>query len=355
MLTNILHLDNTGPCSHLVSVIEQRIQSLPKRLRRTRPLSISRNRSTGLCDVHKGLNSDLINDILIRVQHEVTSGFRQIEEYPELVGAVEAEILAKLRTLQGMWTKPQMDKPVAPNALPYQINGCAACILARIAADSEMIRNLRVVLQSRTRTRKYHRAPSLMVFVDECIRQFGGDKADELCGTASNLAFQMKATRKACIKAWLNDNKASRRHQRKCRSGRRRDRNSDGLTDRTRPISHVPSIDLIPEYSRAMPIPEARVEPLHVSKVGSRHEEQLNMSMENPPVDQTRGDKNNSFLNYSSSDYWTDASLDADEVDSASIIESQLQPQPQIRTPVRRGQPRVMTSWDMVVDQLNMI
>ena len=355
MLTNILHLDNTGPSSHLVSFIEQLIQSLPKRLRRARPLSISRIMSTGLCDLHKGLNSDLINDILIRVQREVTSGFRQIEEYPELVGAVEAEILAKLRTLQGMWTKPEMDKPVAPNAWPYQINGCAACMLARIAADSEMIRNLRVVLQSRTRTRKYHRAPTLMVFVDECIRQFGSDKGDELCGTASNLAFQMKATRKACIKAWLNDNKDSRRHQRKRRSDRRRDRYSDGSTDRTRPSSHLPSIDLIPGYSRATPVPEARVEPLRVSRVDSRHEEQLCMSVGNPPIYKTRGNENNSFLNYSSSDYWKDASMDAEEEDSASVIDSQLPPQPQPRDPVLREPPRVMTTWGMMVDQSNML
>ncbi|KAJ5146713.1 hypothetical protein N7526_000065 [Penicillium atrosanguineum] len=440
MLTNILHLDNTGSSSHLASLIEQLIHSMPKRLRRAQPLSSSRVRSAGLCGVHKGLNSELINDILTRVQHEVTSGLRQIEEYLELIGDVEAEILAKLRTLQGMWTKPQMGKPVAPNALPYQINGCAACILARIAADSEMIRNLRVVLQSRTRTRKNHRAPTLLVFVDECIRHFGGDKADELFGIASNLAFQMKATRKACIKAWLIDNKDSRRHQRKLRSGRRRDRRSDGSTDRSPYIppdrasysrrtsdspnthesamsrrsttltpvtsqssltSHRQSLYLHPKsiastslhvapfganssttsihswseverelsmirtcreiatdnpYSRATPVPGARVEPLRVSRVDSRHEQlSMSMSMRNSPTYKPYVNENSSFLNYSSSDYWTDATLDSEEENLASTFKSQPPPQPQPRDPVLQGQPRVMTTWGMMVDQSNMI
>lgn len=441
MLTSILHLDNTGPSSHHGLLIGKLIQSLPKRLRRARPLS--RIRSTGLCDIHKGLNSDLMNDILTRIQREVTVGFRQIEEYPELVGPVESEILAKLRALQGMWTKPQpqTDTPVAPNALPYQINKCAACILAHVASDGEMIRNLRVVLQSRTRTRKNHRAPTLIVFVDECIRQFGGDKADELFGTASNLAFQMKATRKACVKAWLNenDNKDSRRDQRRRRGKSHHDRKSDGSTDQPCPGSHAlsatdrtsyatrtsessstreseqsrrltsltpatsqpslvsrgKSLYMHPEqsiasmslyeapfrannsttsirswseverelsmiktcreiandnpYSQATSAPEARVAPLRVSRADSQYEEQLHMGMGS-----SYGFPH-SFLDYSSSDY-TDAFLSDDE-DPAFTFESQpqLQPQARPRVPALEDQPRAMTTWDMMVDQSNMI
>ncbi|KAJ6121181.1 hypothetical protein N7523_005461 [Penicillium sp. IBT 18751x] len=298
-----------------------------------------------LCDVHKGLNSDLVNNILIRVQHEVTAGFRQIEEYPEFVGPVEAEILAKLRALQGMWTKPEVEKSVAPNALPYQINRCAACIIARIAADSEILRDLRVVLQSRTRTRKYHRAPTLMLFVDECIRQFGSDEAEEICGTASNLAFQMKATRKACIRAWLNDNKNSRRNQKKRRDDRHRDGKPEGSSGSTRPNSHLPSVDLHSEYnSRATRVPEARVEPLRVCRVDSQLEEELHMSKVNCPTSKTNASEIDSFLDYSSSDYWTDASWNSEEMEPASILKPQLPPQPQSRAPVRQEQPRVMTT-----------
>jgi hypothetical protein len=388
-----------------------------------------------------------MNDILTRIQREVTVGFRQFEKYPELVGPVESGILAKLRALQGMWTKPQpqTNTPVAPNALSYQINKCAACVLARIASDGEIIRNLRVILQSRTRTRKNHRAPTLIAFVDECIRQFGGDKADELFGTASNLAFQMKATRKTCVKAWLNekDNKDSRRHQRKRRDKSRHEGKSDGSTGQARSGSHTfsainrtsyatrtsespstresehsrgsknltpatshlsivsrgkslymhpeqsiasmslyeapfraknstPSIHSWSEverelsmirtcreiananhYSQATPASEARVAPLRTSKTDSQYVEQPRIGM--GPSYEFHDNENHSFLDYSSSDY-TDAFLSDDEY-PVSTFESQpqIQPQTRPRVPALEDQPRAMTTWDMMVEQSNMI
>jgi hypothetical protein len=431
-------------------------------------------RSSGLCGVHKGLNGDLLSDILSLVRREVTTMFRQFDKYPELIQPVESDILVSLRALKGMWTKPSLDNPVASQALPYQINRCSACILARIAADGEMIRNLRVVLQSRTRTRRNHRAPTLMVFVDECIRQFGGDDADELFGTASNLAFHMKATRKECVKAWYRDHKDSRHHRRKRRDERRsHDRNSDGLAD-TRPRrSHVPSIAVIPEdnvaihnfwksstsgssdgycqygsvgrtsdssgtsksrsmrasdrsgrstapspesspssavsrgqslylhpersiasvslyepfpgannsttsihswrdvkrelsmvrtcrqiandnpYYRPTPVPEARVEPLRISKVESRSEEQSRMSMADPWHYESQ-ENGNSFLDYSSSGYWTDASLASDDEGPAPESQVQFQPLPQGLS--LGNQPEAaMTTWSLMCDQGNVI
>lgn len=221
MLTQILHLDNAASIvSQHGPQIRQLLQALPKRLRRRRPRPSGWIKpSTGLCDLHRTLNSEVIADVLSLVQREVTTHFRQFDAYPQLVQPVEADLLAGLRALKGMWTKPTVHGPVAPRALAYQINGCPACTLARIASDGEIVRNLRVVLQSRTRTRKTHRAPTLMVFVDECIRQFGGDDADELFGTASNFAYQMKATRKACVRAWYHD--PTRQHSDRSRRQRR--------------------------------------------------------------------------------------------------------------------------------------
>ncbi|KAJ5205047.1 uncharacterized protein N7498_005926 [Penicillium cinerascens] len=408
MLTQILHLDNTGSSFHQVPLIEQLIQSLPKCLRRQPRLSLGRIRSSGLCEVHKRLNADLMTDSLSLVQSEVTTRFRQLDVYPELVPPVERDILARLRALQGMWTKPSMNNPVAPNALPYQINGCPACILARIAADSEIIRDLRVVLQSRTRTRKNHRAPTLMVFVDECIRQFGDDEADKLFGTASNLAFQMKITRKACVKARYRDNKHSHRHMRKsCVDRRHHNRNSDGAVDiPDYRRSHVPSIGVIQEgniashhsksslarvslyepspgannstasvhswgdvkrqlsmvktcrqianetsYSRATSVPEARVAPLRISKVESRFEEQ-SQTRTKVPQRYDYHEHERSVSHYSSSDYWTDASLDSDDDDAAP----EIQPHPRSQSFASRKQPEAaMTTWSLVCGQGNMI
>ncbi|KAJ5578771.1 uncharacterized protein N7459_007735 [Penicillium hispanicum] len=205
--------------------IQQLLQELPKRLRRRQlPSSLKLKKTPGgCCDLHRALNIDVITNIFHLVQQEITTNFRQLDAYPELVGPIEAQILVNLRALKGMWTRPTMNHPVAPGAWPYQINGCAACILARIASHRDIIRDLRVVLQSRTRTRKKHRPCQLMMFVDECINQFGADDAAELYGTASQLAFGMKNNRKACVKRWVRDPTHPKRkhHGRRPRQGPR--------------------------------------------------------------------------------------------------------------------------------------
>lgn len=253
MLTEILHLDNTASLTtEHEPQIQRLLQALPKRLRRQRPLSLAwiKPSTAGLCDLHKTLNGAVLTDILTLVQREVTTHFRQFDAYPQLVQPVESDILASLRALKGMWTKPTVDNPVAPRALPYQINGCPACILARIASNGETIRNLRVVLQSRTRTRKSHRAPTLMAFVDECIRRFGGDDADELFGTASNLAYQVKAARKACVKAWYHDPSREHSHRSKRKQGHR-DKKAGISSKRNHPRTYAPPLSDIPEETSA--------------------------------------------------------------------------------------------------------
>jgi hypothetical protein len=204
MLTTVLHLDNTA-CggSSLEYQIQEMIQGLPRDLKKK--TGSHGGESSSLCDLHWSLNYYLVDDILRLVKREVTSHFRQLDAYPDLIEPLEADILHRLRALKGLWTKPNPDGPVAPNAWPYQINGCAACILARIASDKDALRNLRVVIQSRTRTRKNHRPRELNIFVDHCIDRFDPVDAEELHTIASQLAFGMKRVRKACVKAYMHD------------------------------------------------------------------------------------------------------------------------------------------------------
>ena len=207
MLTEVLHLGvaKVNDSRHEAQV-QQLIQALPKRLRRQRQSFLRRNPdAVELCSLHRPLNISVIGDILNLVRREVTRNFRQLDAYPELIPPIEADILVRLRALKGMWTKPEKNMTVAPHAWECQTDSCAACILARIAVDKDTIRNLRVVLQSRTRTRQRHRPRSLMPFVDECINRFCVEDAEELFGTASNLAYGVKAVRKACVKAWVHD------------------------------------------------------------------------------------------------------------------------------------------------------
>ncbi|KAJ5994747.1 hypothetical protein N7481_001724 [Penicillium waksmanii] len=204
MLTQILHLDNTD-LKKIASrpQIEKLIQNLPKRLRRPRPLSLSfKQPPSTFCDLHLPLNAGLISLIFLFVQIEVTQHFILFEKFPELCHPVEEEILIRLRALRGMWIKPGQESRIfIPNGWSYQIDGCRACMLARVASDMEAVRNLRVVILSRTRTRRKHRARTLMAFVNECINQFPGDQTEEIYTTSSQLAFGMKAARKACTRA----------------------------------------------------------------------------------------------------------------------------------------------------------
>ncbi|KAJ5784652.1 uncharacterized protein N7503_009864 [Penicillium pulvis] len=147
------------------------------------------------------MNADVLRDILSLVQREVTQCFHPFDRHPQLVRPTETYILSKLRALKGMWTKPVLGSPVAPGAWPYEINGCAACILARIVVKKEVVLLLRVALQSRTRTGRTHRPRRLMIFVDECMNRFSHEDAEEIFSISSNLAYRMKDARKACSKA----------------------------------------------------------------------------------------------------------------------------------------------------------
>jgi hypothetical protein len=216
-LTEVLHLDNTHDhASQQGSNIQKMIEALPKRLCKEWSFSMrsiqSRWQPSTLCEVHRSLNPDLINDILRLVQNEVTVHLRKFEAFPQLVGSIEQEVLSSLRALKGMWTKPESGWPVAPTAWAYQINGCAACIVARIASDKYAVRNLFVVLQSRTRTRKKHRLRRLMPFIDESLNRFGAE-SDGLHGTANQMANTLKLTRKRCIRAWHEDPNREHRSQ----------------------------------------------------------------------------------------------------------------------------------------------
>lgn len=199
-LTEILHVQNTTRSQ--VEQVQRLVKALPKRLQRQRvSLSGLNFKSSGLCDLHRPMNADVLRDILNLVQREVTQCFHPFDRHPQLVRPTETYILSKLRALNGMWTKPVLGSPVAPAAWPYEINGCTACILARIAAQKEIVLLLRVALQSRTRTGRTHRPRRLMMFVDECMNRFSHEDAEEIFSISSNLAYRMKDTRKACSKA----------------------------------------------------------------------------------------------------------------------------------------------------------
>ncbi|KAJ5100068.1 hypothetical protein N7532_007069 [Penicillium argentinense] len=230
LLTQILHLDNTGvmQIDHK-PLIARLIENLPKRLRRARPRSFGLKKpAREICEVHSQLNGELIEHIFIFVQREVTVHLRLFEDNPDLCHPVEDYIVTRLRGMRAMWTKPSPEIPTIPFAWPYQINECPACMLARVASDIAAVHYLRVMVLSRTRTRRNHRPRTLMPFIDECINQLGGNITEEIYNTSSQLAFGMKAARKACVKSELRKRGFDSHRQSKRR--RRHRSNSEART-----------------------------------------------------------------------------------------------------------------------------
>lgn len=202
-LTEILHLDSTTQPRYDVKA-QKLIKGLPTRLRYKR-LSLTGLgiKATGLCDLHRPMNAEVLQDILSLVRREVTTCFRPYDHYPEHVNSPEADLLVRLRGFKGMWTKPSPTPNVGVQSgtWEYQINECAGCMLSRIAADENAIANLRAAIISRTRTGTKHKPRRLMPFVDECINQHYPDKAEAIFNISCHYAYGLKETRKACTKA----------------------------------------------------------------------------------------------------------------------------------------------------------
>jgi hypothetical protein len=159
------------------------------------------------------MNPEVTTDILHLIQREITVHFHAFDVHPELITLCETKTLADLRAFKGMWTPPNTI-PVAPGAWRYQANKCSGCMLARIASKKEILRDLRIVLWSRTDDYNKYSLHKLMAFVDDCINQFNDDEAEEIFATVINLAHEMKAVRQACNDAISGKLDAKQIHER---------------------------------------------------------------------------------------------------------------------------------------------
>jgi hypothetical protein len=243
-LTQILHIDNAR-ASETEKLVKQLIQELPKGMRRERWFKYSNS----LCSAHQDLNADLMHDLFKLVQREVDQHLLKFEMYPEFLKPLDELILARLRAIRGMWEKPNPNQAGETIAWAYEINQCHGCMLARVASDKDAVRNLRVALLSRTQTRHNHVPRRLMKFVDSCIDLFP-ESLVEMYNTSSQFAYILKATRKACTKAWYRDpanEEARARRKRAHGDNRPVKESSDGLDEydvmSCRPLAPRPILD----------------------------------------------------------------------------------------------------------------
>ena len=153
--------------------------------------------SARVCELHRGLNAHVVGDIFSLVVVEVTTHFRVMDEFIEVVPKEERCVMSRLKAVQGMWSA---SSSASQEGWPIQHNRCEACMLSRIAADKGTLCDLRMTLLSRTRTKRKHRAPSLLSFVDACIGQHESWVID-LFYYSGQRAYGLKAARKAAVRA----------------------------------------------------------------------------------------------------------------------------------------------------------
>lgn len=241
-LTEIIHIDTTRS-DETKEIVEYLILGLPKHMRCDRWSRTNK----ALCDAHRGLNAELMHDLFELVQREVGCHLVKYDAYPELLKPLDKLILKRLRAIRGMWENPDSNDETAAHIWRHEASGCQGCMLARVANDRDALRNLRTALLARTQTRANHAPRRLMKFVDGCIDQFP-DHLDEMYNTSSQFAYILKATRKACAKAWYRDpvhgasRRRYRRHRRKNRQTNKDDKTEPGENSKEGQVQAPPVI-----------------------------------------------------------------------------------------------------------------
>lgn len=168
-----------------------------------------------LCDPHRGMNPHVIAHIFELVQAEVGFHLDVMLNYPRYDKEISQEqkmVIENLRALKGIWTRH--DSLLLSGEMPedrpwtYQTNRCEACALARVGSSPDILRDLRITLLSRTRTRKFYKEPRLTPFVEGCIEYH--ENSSELFRSSSDLASAFKAARKVAVKHYLRSRRRER-------------------------------------------------------------------------------------------------------------------------------------------------
>ncbi|RDW89840.1 uncharacterized protein DSM5745_01615 [Aspergillus mulundensis] len=193
--------------------IQEAIRKLPSTLRKkTLIFSPSAPVPTAtLCTIHKRLNHDIIGHIFRLIQREVEDHLEIITQrypgYPESLPPRALELVRDLQSLRGMWRNLGASR----RDPPFQQNQCEACMVSRVIADQNALRNLRAALLSRTRERcSYRPPPKLSRFVEAALYNRHGELIQSLIPESKELSAELKRARKDAAR------RKSRRHSRRC-------------------------------------------------------------------------------------------------------------------------------------------
>ncbi|KAF7589230.1 hypothetical protein BBP40_004572 [Aspergillus hancockii] len=168
LLAQALSIDNTdqdGKPQEENAKIIAAIKKLPPTLRICKLELMVRRPAALLCSSHKKLNPGIIQRVYELVQTEVTIRMTSLYWYHGVLHAQLRDVVRSLKDMHLMWTPSR--RTIFRGPVTYQRNKCEACILARIIREPEFLLQLRAAILSRTPSRKHHRVPGLLPFIEE--------------------------------------------------------------------------------------------------------------------------------------------------------------------------------------------
>lgn len=157
-------------------------------------------REAELCASHSGLNAYVVGHLFHLVKAEVTRRLEKMDRRAECLEMFEIKLLRSIQSIRRLWgEKSPEDDGEAPIGAPGEhYNKCEACMLARIVGEPLFLRNLRIAILSRTRTRRKSRSPRLLRFIEGCIECHG--EAFRVLHESGQLAIDFKEARKVAAR-----------------------------------------------------------------------------------------------------------------------------------------------------------
>ncbi|KAA8651392.1 uncharacterized protein ATNIH1004_000274 [Aspergillus tanneri] len=206
MLIGALNVDNISHMGRPTAPddgVKEAIKNLPAVLRRSAFIRMVPNDvicPAFLCEPHKGLNPYIINHISVLLKREVGGHLKFLDRYYDKLNECLRELLTGLHDIrQILWNTSFPINSLGAVTVHTDEDKCEACLLAQIIDTPMWLQNLRTTLLSRTRTKKSHRAPRLLRFVDGGIcthRRL----TTEIFYVSGQVAYDLKAARKEAIK-----------------------------------------------------------------------------------------------------------------------------------------------------------
>jgi hypothetical protein len=144
----------------------------------------ARARTRELCPLHHGLNQGLVRNTLSWIKHEIDVGIPHLQALQ--LDRTAVSMLDRLKDSSAMWLHPRKSqngygKPTKPQWC-RQEDACAACIMARLGGDINVMIALKAVLIGRSMHTKGRRR---IQYIDQVISQF--DSANDALGKADQL------------------------------------------------------------------------------------------------------------------------------------------------------------------------